>query len=64
MIWGYTAFGARKHVLAEELSENSRNAGISLCGIVLRFRIDNEEYRPSWVMCDKCQTLLSAMESV
>ena len=64
MEWGYTAFGSRKHVLAEETVKGVPNAGISLCGIVLRFRFLDLKYLSSWVMCDRCETLLSALESV
>lgn len=64
MEWGYTVRGDRKHILAECVPWASHNAGISLCGIVLRFRFVCPEYSVSWVTCQRCKTLLSAMESV
>jgi hypothetical protein len=64
MEWGYTVSGDRLHVLAEHVLEGGRNVGIALCGVVLRFRLVNPAYAKNWVLCSRCQTLLSAMESV
>lgn len=64
MDYGYTVFGDRLHILAEELPPRSQDAGVSLCGIVLRFQFMNPALRKSWMPCVKCETLLSAMAGV
>lgn len=65
MIWGYSRQGNRRHVLAEEARKEYPFVGIALCGSVLRARLSNNPANMKyWPVCRRCQTLLSAMESV
>lgn len=64
MEWGLTRYGAGRHILAEAFTPLSTYAGIALCGILLAQKIMNPMNLKSWSLCQKCETLLSAMESV
>ncbi len=66
MEWGRTNRGDRRHVLAEGYDplDDWYDSGIALCGIRLASRFVDPNNLKYWVVCSRCETLLSALESV
>lgn len=74
MEWGYTRRGDRRHVLAEDSpgafgcctgpGDSCCVMGVALCGAILSGILPDPANLQYWLPCQRCETLLSAMESV